>query len=123
MALLSISVLVLTGWYHLGDVVSKIKPEVFLAVGDAVTAAETAYEADSGVDKYAVAFAAAAASLEKDGVTFAESEINYAIETFVQARSAALSADAQTAPAAAVAPVSTEAPAPATPDSTEVPAS
>lgn len=66
----------------------NIKPAIISAVKDAMIAAEQAYETDASLDKYSFAFSNAVAVLEKDGVAFAESDINYAVEAVIQARNA-----------------------------------
>lgn len=75
------------------DVAANIGSKTWAVVGDAVAAAEVAFEQPgTGAQKFDFAFSNAIAALEKDGLAFAEAEINYAIETFVQARNAALAA-------------------------------
>lgn len=77
------------------DAYAKIVPAIWKAVGDAVAAAESAAASSTltdPLDKAEFAFSNAVAALTRDGIAFAESEINYAMETFVQARNAALAA-------------------------------
>src|ERR1700744_4759483 len=63
---------------------TNITPELSKIVTDSMAAAETAYAADSTVDKYAFALAAAGKAAAADGVAFVEADFNYAVEAVVQ---------------------------------------
>lgn len=69
---------------------ANIKPEVVTATADCMAAAEQAFESDSTIDKYALAFSNIVGALEKDAITFAEADVNYAIEAVIQQRNAKL---------------------------------
>lgn len=71
---------------------ANIKPAVFKGVSDAMTAAESAFAADPSLDKAEFAFGNAVAALTTDGISFVESDINYAIETVIQQRNMRLAA-------------------------------
>lgn len=65
---------------------NNIKSEALKIITDCTAAAEQAFSQDSSVDKYSFAFSNIIAALKKDGIEFAEADINYAIEAVVQRR-------------------------------------
>lgn len=73
----------------------NIKPEVIKVTADVVAAAESAFAQDATVDKVEFAFSNAVAAFAKDGIEFIEADYNFAVETVMQARNAALAAAAR----------------------------
>lgn len=66
----------------------NIKPEFLKIVTDCMTAAEQAFSGDASVDRYELAFSNIIAALEKDGIEYAEADVNYAVEVVIQQRNA-----------------------------------